>query len=96
MKAKKDKETKKSNIGVTFLTEQLLHVQVKLMDLDNRPETRHVDHETDELTKHQKWSSTSVEVGVFLLPFLCCHCPLIFSEDPTVHVLFCLNDLCFL
>ena len=54
MQAKKDKEKTKSNIGVTFLTEQLLHVQVKLMELDNHPETRHVEYETDELTKQQK------------------------------------------
>ena len=54
MQAKKDKDKKKSNIGVTFLTEQLLHVQVKLMELDNRPESRHVEYEADELTKQNK------------------------------------------
>ena len=53
MKSKKDKETKKSNIGVTFLTEQLLHVQVKLMELDNRPETRCAEYEADELVNQE-------------------------------------------
>ena len=69
MQAKKDKDKKKSNIGVTFLTEQLLHVQVKLMELHNRPEARHVEYEAGELTKQHKWPSTAVKAGAFLLPF---------------------------
>ena len=69
MQAKKDKENKNLNIGVTFLTKQLLDVQVKLMDLDNRPVTRHAEYEVDEPTKHHKWTSTAVKAGAFLLPF---------------------------
>ncbi len=84
IQVKKDKDKKKSNISVTFLTEQLLHVQVKLMEIDNRPETRHVEYETDELTKQHKWSSTDVKSGVFLLPFCVLSLSTLFS------------DLCFL
>ena len=46
---KKDTEKKKSNIGVTFLTDQLLDVQVKLMEIDNCPETRCAEDEADEV-----------------------------------------------
>jgi hypothetical protein len=61
LQTKKDKEKKNSNIGVTFLTEQILHVQVKLMEFDNRPATRHVEYEAGERMKQQKWSSTVVK-----------------------------------
>ena len=70
MQTKKDKEKKNLNIGVTFLTDQLLHVQVKLMELHNRPESRHAEYEVGEFTKQQKWPSTVVKTGEFL-PFLC-------------------------
>ncbi len=48
------------------------------MELDNRPETRNVEYETDKITKKQKWSSTATKAGVFLLPFLCVVIVLVF------------------
>ena len=61
--SKKDTNKKNSNIGVGFLTDQLIDVQVKLMELDNHHESRYVEYETGELMKQQKWSSTVVKVG---------------------------------
>ena len=83
MQTKKDKEKKNLNIGVTFLTDQLLHVQVKLMELHNRPESRHAEYEVGEFTKQQKWPSTVVKTGEFL-PFCLLSLSSLFS------------DLCFL
>ena len=54
MQVKKDKNKKKSNIGVTFLTEQFLYVQMKLMELDNHREGRHAEYEAGERTKQYK------------------------------------------
>ena len=53
MQVKKDTQTKKSNIGVRFLKDQLLDVQVKLFELDNRHEARTAEYETGELVKEE-------------------------------------------
>ena len=65
MQAKKDTEKENSSIGVGFLTDHLLDVQLKLMELDNHQESRYVEYETGDLMKQQKWSSTAVTTGVF-------------------------------
>ena len=60
-------EKKKSNIGVTFLTDHLLDIQVTLMELYNHHETRYAEYEAGELMKQQKWSYTPVKSGVLSL-----------------------------
>ena len=63
------------------MTGALLHVQVKLLELDNCPDAWHVEHEAGEVTKQQKWPSTAVKAGAFRLPFLCCHCLLATQKE---------------
>ena len=72
MQAKKDTQTKESNIGIRFLTEQLLDVQVKLFELDNRPEARTAEYEAGELVKQEMtWPCTALKAGALACTPFC-------------------------
>jgi len=74
----KDKTTKAHlKIGVQFLEEELLDFQVKLYELDERIDDRHVEFCAGELLKERKWTSTAVKTSQIFCQYQFClqmHC----------------------
>jgi len=63
LQKKKNKDNEHVRIGTDFLNKKFLDVQVKVMELDDRPEARYAEGIVGECLKSQGWPSTAVKKG---------------------------------